>query len=579
MCSRIAVELIGQFGESYPGYLVDYKSPDYFLFRFIGDAAPGFNAELNVSPVQLKKPPNGNQHVIKDSEVAVGDYVDVLVGKSCPPEPIENILLKPGDQPLAWWPARVVKKRGQFIVVEYSDIGENVPSSVDFPKPGLEAILELNQVRPRNTELPLSESSFFYSILDIPAELAELFKEPSYIQHIVRACGPSMLISQVADETVLPPSLGEVDNTASHSVKFLLVFTSAEAKFKAETLAPDVTRMLRQKHAIINQINQLTLRMKENNAERSNDLIYEEFTVDKDLVGHSIGARGANISRARSVDGIVSVTLNPDTLTFRVSGKTQNAVDSAKRLLEYATDTVEVPKEYVGRVIGTKNHQIQALVERVGLARIRVQGIDEATGPDYVQFSITGTRSAINDAKLLINFMIDNFKEIAELEAQLSPMHVPNRGGGRHRGRGDSIQSDNFKGDRKSRAPQTDSGQATDSGVVTTPTSNGDPNNGRGEDFGGNQSDSTLLRRTKRPQRRQNQNRGASGVNGTKPTTSSRKNPLPPPVPQTNESSLQQDGTPDAAAPKSNRRKGGKRVQANNSLPVDSEATVNHVVS
>lgn len=110
----------------------------------------------------------------KGSEVAVGDYVDVLVGKSCPLEPIENILLKPGDQPLTWWPAHVIKKRGQFIVVEYSDPGETLSSCVNFPKPALEAVLELNQVRPRNTELPLSASSFFYSILDIPGELTEL---------------------------------------------------------------------------------------------------------------------------------------------------------------------------------------------------------------------------------------------------------------------------------------------------------------------------------------------------------------------------------------------------------------------
>lgn len=77
-----------------------------------------------------------------------------------------------------------------------------------------------------------------------------------------------MLISQVSNETVLPPCLTNVDITACPNVKFLLVFTSAEAKCKAETLAPDVARMLRQKHAILSQINQLTLRMKENNTEK-----------------------------------------------------------------------------------------------------------------------------------------------------------------------------------------------------------------------------------------------------------------------------------------------------------------------
>ncbi|VUZ43779.1 unnamed protein product [Hymenolepis diminuta] len=420
MFCKIDVEWIGQFGESYPGYLIDYKDPDTFIFKFIGDASPKFNSEFDVSPTQIRLPPSGVQHAFKGCDVSVGDYVEVLAGKP-QSESVENFLLKPGDLPISWWPARVIKKGGELIVVDYSEIDAIVTSS-DATKPNLERGLFLNQVRPRSTQNHLSASNFHFSLLEIPSELVELFKEPSYIEHITRTCSPSMLICEVDDHTILPPCLSNKGNSDGQNVKFLTIFTSDEAKFKAEAIFPDVPRMLRQKHAIINQISQITTRIKENTFEKKPDLFYEEFTVDGELLGYSIGAGGANIRRARSVDGIVSVILNPDTCIFTVSGRTQESIDNAKRILEYATDTVEVPRKYVGRVVGSTNHQIQALVDRTGLIRIRVQASD---GLSKSVFTFTGTRPAINDAKLMVNFMLDNLKEIEELEAQI-PRYGPN---------------------------------------------------------------------------------------------------------------------------------------------------------
>lgn len=77
-----------------------------------------------------------------------------------------------------------------------------------------------------------------------------------------------MLICEVDDSTVLPPCLSNKGNSDGQNVKFLTIFTSDEAKFKAEAIFPDVPRMLRQKHAIINQISQITTRIKENTFEK-----------------------------------------------------------------------------------------------------------------------------------------------------------------------------------------------------------------------------------------------------------------------------------------------------------------------
>ena len=102
-------------------------------------------------------------------------------------------------------------------------------------------------------------------------------------------------------------------------------------------------------------------------------------------------------------------------------------MENAKKLLEYATEAMHVPQQYVSRIIGQKNHQIQALVDQVGLARIRVQAADEATIPNCVPFSFTGTRSAINDAKIIINFITDNLKEIDQLQSRIAPNGEANR--------------------------------------------------------------------------------------------------------------------------------------------------------
>ncbi len=63
----------------------------------------------------------------------------------------------------------------------------------------------------------------------------------------------------------------------------------------------------------------------------------EHFAVSPDLVGQSIGAGGANIRRARMIDGVVSVLLDPETCTFKVCGKVSDAAYFVTRILSWRT--------------------------------------------------------------------------------------------------------------------------------------------------------------------------------------------------------------------------------------------------
>lgn len=148
------------------GYIVDYKAPDSFVFRFVREF-PGIPGEVTVLPTHLRKPPKCGLYGTKGPDVSVGDHVEVLAGMSATNEP--NGVLPP-----SWWPARITKRRGDFAIVEYN-ASEGVPGAfTSFPKPHLENVVEINQVRPKNSERLLSESEFLYHIFDVPQDLVGL---------------------------------------------------------------------------------------------------------------------------------------------------------------------------------------------------------------------------------------------------------------------------------------------------------------------------------------------------------------------------------------------------------------------